>query len=168
MTLYRGIVIDAPWNEKGGGKIKRGADKHYKVMKTPQIIETILQCPVYTPDPSGCHIYLWTTNNFLIDGLQVMAAIGVRYVTNIAWVKHRFGLGYYFRGQHELCLFGLIGRLPPLSRSIPSVIHARRTKHSQKPDKFFTNVVERTTSPPHLEMFARNTRENWDSWGEEI
>lgn len=27
---YRTIYIDPPWPERGGGKIKRGADKHSK------------------------------------------------------------------------------------------------------------------------------------------
>ena len=30
---YKTIYADPPWNETGGGKIKRGADKHYSLMR---------------------------------------------------------------------------------------------------------------------------------------
>jgi hypothetical protein len=30
---YKTLVIDPPWSEVSGGKIKRGAQKHYPVMK---------------------------------------------------------------------------------------------------------------------------------------
>ena len=36
---YRVIYADPPWNEQGGGKIKRGADRHYNLMKTKDIKE---------------------------------------------------------------------------------------------------------------------------------
>ena len=36
---YKTIYADPPWEEKGGGKIKRGANRHYKLMKTSEIIE---------------------------------------------------------------------------------------------------------------------------------
>ena len=34
---YKTIYADPPWLESGGGKIKRGADKHYSLMKTQDI-----------------------------------------------------------------------------------------------------------------------------------
>lgn len=35
---YQTIYADPPWWETGGGKIKRGADRHYQLMKIPEII----------------------------------------------------------------------------------------------------------------------------------
>jgi hypothetical protein len=35
--MYSTILMDPPWNETGGGKIKRGADKHYPLVKTPDL-----------------------------------------------------------------------------------------------------------------------------------
>ena len=34
---YKTIYADPPWREQGGGKIKRGADRHYPLMKTKDI-----------------------------------------------------------------------------------------------------------------------------------
>ena len=36
---YRTIYADPPWHEKGGGKIKRGADRHYPLMRTEDVKE---------------------------------------------------------------------------------------------------------------------------------
>ena len=68
---YQTIYADPPWWETGGGKIKRGADRHYQLMKTPEIIA--LPVPELIA-PDGCHLYLWATNNHLKDAFAVMEA----------------------------------------------------------------------------------------------
>jgi len=120
MTKYRTILADPPWYERGAGKIKRGADRHYDLLKTHNIIRIILEDSPFNP-ADNCHLYLWVTNNFLKDGLRVIDELGFRYVTNLVWVKDRFGLGQYFRGQHELCLFAVKGRLDTLNNSTSAV-----------------------------------------------
>jgi len=163
---YKTILIDPPWNERGGGKIKRGADRHYPLMRTEEIIETIKNCEMFQPD-ENCHLFLWVTNNFLKDGLRVIEELGFRYITNIVWVKDRFGLGQYFRGQHELCLFAVKGKLRVKTRTTPTVIFEKRRKHSMKPDGIH-RLIEKECHRPFLEMFARERRENWDAWGNEV
>jgi hypothetical protein len=37
MKHYRIICADPPWAERGGGKCKRGADRHYPLMSTRAI-----------------------------------------------------------------------------------------------------------------------------------
>lgn len=56
----------------------------------------------------NCHLYLWVTNSHIQDGLNIMKAWGFKYRTMITWKKDRFGIGQYFRGQTEQCLFGLM------------------------------------------------------------
>ena len=65
---YKTIYADPPWLETGGGKIKRGADKHYSLMKT----KDISNLPVHTIADENCWLFMWVTNNFLVDGLKVM------------------------------------------------------------------------------------------------
>lgn len=160
---YQTIYADPPWNEVGGGKIKRGADKHYTVMKT----KDIKALPVKEIADENCWLFLWVTNNFLKDGIEVMEEWGFRYVTNFVWVKDRFGIGYYFRGQHELCLFGVKGNLKPKYRNISSVIQAKRTKHSKKPIQA-RDMIDKMAYDPKIELFARQRFENWDFWGNEV
>lgn len=47
--MYRTILIDPPWLERGAGKIKRGADRHYPLLKTDEIISTIKNSGVFNP-----------------------------------------------------------------------------------------------------------------------
>jgi len=172
ITKYKTILIDPPWNETGGGKIKRGADKHYKLLKTPDILEVIKTSGVFNPD-DDCHLYLWVTNNFLKDGLWLIEQLGFRYITMVTWVKDRFGLGYYFRGQTEHILFSTRGHVFPLHKGNPNIktpttiLNAKRTKHSKKPMEQY-EIIESVSTGPRLEMFARHTMSGWDSWGNEI
>ena len=165
---YPCILADPPWNERGGGKIKRGADRHYPLMKTPDIIRTMLAAPCWQPADDS-HLWMWVTNNFLEDGLFVMKSLGFRYVTNAVWAKTHFGLGQYQRGQHELMLLGVRGRLPYQSRSTPSLIGGKlleARRHSKKPDEARAHI-EAVTPGPRLEMFAREFAPGWTSWGNE-
>ena len=154
--------------EVGGGKIKRGADAHYPLMKTKEIIAIPIQDFV----EENAHLYLWTTNNFLPDALKVMESWGFKYKTMITWVKDRFGLGQYFRGITEHCLFGVRGNLPYKTldgkrQQGVTVINAPRREHSQKPDEMY-EMIEKVSYAPYLELFARNKRDNWDIWGNEL
>ena len=160
------ISADPPWLERGGGKSKRGADKHYPLMNLRDIHRTIAFDSPFDTAPN-CHLWLWVTNNFLRDGLALMDLLGFRYVTNLVWVKDRFGLGQYLRGQHELCLFGVRGRLPSASRSVPTVVQAPRGKHSAKPAEAYA-AIEAVSPGPRLELFARQPREGWTVWGNEV
>lgn len=174
---FRTTMMDPPWAERGSGKIKRGADRHYPVMSTDDIIRTIKGCPIFDPTEDA-HLYCWVTNSFLPDGLRVVEALGFRYVTNIAWTKTHAGIGRYFRGKHELLLFGVRGRgfaedLITDAHDIPSALvldHVRRDGervHSKKPVEFY-ELIERRSRGPYAEIFARNERPEWESWGNEL
>ena len=170
MPKYRTIYADPPWWEAGGGKIRRGADRHYKLMKT----DAIAALPVASLAEDDSHLYLWVTNGKLKDGLTVMEAWGWRYVTNIAWGKDRFGLGQYFRGQHELCLFGVRGNLPYRTNPVTgkraqgrTLILAPRGAHSEKPEEM-RSMIQLVSPGPYLELFARKQTPGWDTWGDEV
>jgi len=167
VTLYRTILADPPWLERGGGRIKRGADRHYPLLKTREMARVILDSGAFTPDPEGCHLYLWATNNHLPDALAVMDQLGFRYITMLTWAKDRYGLGQYFRGQTEPLLFGVKGRLPALVRTESTLIEARRGRHSAKPEDSYRKI-EAVSPSPRLEMFARQARPGWDAWGNEV
>lgn len=167
--LYQIIYADPPWGEQGGGKIKRGADRHYPLMKTQNIMN------LDVPSARNAHLYLWVTNNFLMSGLRVMISWGFEYKTTITWVKDKFGLGQYFRGQTEHCLFGVKGNIPykvenGKRQQGTTVIFSPRLKHSQKPPEM-RQLIEKVSDREgfnKLEMFAREKVEGWDVWGNEV
>ena len=176
---YKTIYADPPWMEAGGGKIKRGADRHYPLMKTKDIINL----PVADIADDNCHLYLWTTNNFLQDALKVMEAWGFKYKTKITWVKsiveedgriklQNAGLGQYFRGLDEVCLFGVKGSLPYKTfdgkrQQGKTVFFAPRGERSEKPEEM-RNMIEVVSHAPYIELFARKKVGCWDSWGNEV
>lgn len=198
---YRTVLADPPWLERGGGQIKRGADRHYPLLPTSEICKL----PVSRWAAPDAHLYLWVTNNFLPDGLEVMKAWGFRYITKIDWFKGELaedwidavvtdtgidepsrqkliaeadaelqvGLGQYFRGCTESCLFGVRGKVE--YRTTPAGkraqgrtgFHAARGEHSAKPESF-RKVIEAVSHGPHLELFARRDVPNWTTWGNEL
>ncbi len=168
---YQIIYADPPWNEHGGGQIQRGADRHYPLMPTKDIISLNVG---HLADENA-HLYLWVTNNFLEDGLKVMRHWGFKYVTMITWVKDRQGLGQYFRGQTEQCLFGIRGNLPYKIEDEKrcqgsTYLYAKRTKHSEKPIEM-RQLIEKVSDREgfnKLELFARQDFEGWDRFGNEI
>lgn len=154
--------------ERGGGRIRRGANRHYPLLRT----EEICALPVVGIAADDAHLYLWVTNNFLPDGLRVMHAWGFRYVTVITWVKGTFGLGQYFRGTTEHCLFGVRGRLPyrtdngKRQQGVTAIL-AHPRGHSVKPEAM-RQMIERVSYPPRIELFARQRVPGWDVWGNEM
>lgn len=175
---YKTLYVDPPWMEVGGGKIKRGADRHYPLMPT----KDICKMPVHKLIDDNCHLYLWVTNNFLEDGLRVIKAWGFEYKTMITWAKIvgfnswipsiQFGLGQYFRGATEHCLFAVKGNLPykiieGKRQQGKTLMVAPRNKHSEKPEEM-RQMIETVSYSPYLELFARKGSLNWDTWGNEI
>jgi N6-adenosine-specific RNA methylase IME4 len=169
---YKTVYADPPWPEHGGGKIKRGADRHYSLMKVKDIIALGDELQNYI-DPEGCHLYLWATNNYLPDALKVMEAWGFDYKTTITWMKDRFGIGQYFSGQSEHCLFGTRGTLPYNIRADgkrgqgTTAFLAPRSIHSRKPKEMRT-MIETVSYEPRLELFARQEFDDWDKWGNQV
>jgi len=163
--MYRCVMADPPWQERGTGKIKRGADRHYSLLDENSIVY-VMREPMEEVGPDA-HLWLWATNNHLPEAFRVMSALGFRYVTNLVWVKDKFGLGQYLRGQHELCLLGVRGACQyPEVRNVPSVVMAPRTKHSRKPNEAY-RAIERVSPGPRLSLFEREIRDGWTVWGDQ-
>ena len=166
--LYQTVYADPPWPEYGGGKIKRGADQHYPLMKVSEIVAL----PVKELAANNSHLYLWVTNNYLPSGLEVMKAWGFRYITAITWLKYRMGLGQYYRGITEHCLFGVRGNLPykfteeGMRAQGVTGFEASAEEHSVKPGKMRV-MIEKVSYPPRIELFARRRSYGWDTWGNE-
>ena len=176
MTAFRTLLADPPWNESGGGKIKRGADRHYPLVKSRDLPRVIKDSGAFNPAPDA-HLWLWATNTFLPDALALGSALGFDYKSNVCWAKMRdgrpqIGIGQYLRGAHELLLFFTRGRgqSPDVwigHRDVRSLIVAPRTRHSAKPVEAY-ELIERVSAAPRVELFARAPREGWSAWGNEI
>ena len=167
---YRTIYLDPPWPERGGGKIKRGADRHYSLMS----ISEIKALPISKlADPSGCHLYLWATNNYLPAALDCITAWGFDYITMVTWLKDRQGLGQYYRGITEHCIFASTPKRLPYKLAADGKrcqgvtgFYAPKTIHSQKPEAM-RKMIEIVSYEPRIELFARQRFDSWDCWGDQ-
>lgn len=162
--------MDPPWPEQGGGKIKRGADRHYSLMP----VKDIMALPIgELADPEGCHLYCWTTNNYLPAALECIKTWGFEYITTITWLKDRVGLGQYYRGLTEHCLFASTKKRLPYKMADGKRCQGAtgfsepKTIHSRKPD-CMRNMIEWVSYAPRIELFAREHHAGWDVWGNEV
>jgi N6-adenosine-specific RNA methylase IME4 len=170
------IVADPPWKfQNNTGKV---APEHKRLARYSTLtLDQIKAIPVQDAAESTAHLYLWVPNALLAEGLQVMAAWGFTYKTNLIWYKIRKdggpdgrGVGFYFRNVTEILLFGVKGknaRTLQKGRSQPNIIATRKREHSRKPDEQY-EIFESCSRGPYLELFSRGSRRDWTCWGNQV
>ena len=162
--VYNVIYADPPWQYDNSG-FSTSAEQHYPVMPT----EDLCDLDIETRAADNAVLFMWATNPLLMDALQVMGAWGFNYKTNLVWVKNKAVAGFYVRGQHELLLIGIRGScLPTLEPRPVSVIQANVGEHSAKPHSVYELIETMYPGSTYLELFARNTRKGWQSYGNEL
>jgi N6-adenosine-specific RNA methylase IME4 len=149
---FRTLVVDIPW-EYEMDFLGRGAPQ-YALMSR----EEALALPIASWAEEEAHLYLWCTNAMAPFAHTLLPHYGFEYKTTITWVKPPpFGLGVYFRGSTEHCLFGVRGQLQTRSTSIATHFEAPRGEHSEKPERFY-EIVREASYPPYGEAFQRKAR----------
>jgi N6-adenosine-specific RNA methylase IME4 len=170
---FRTILADPPWrftNRTGKMAPEHRRLSRYETMTTDEVAAMPIPRIVH----QTAHLYLWVPNALLPEGLSVLKAWGFEYKTNIVWHKLRKdggsdgrGVGFYFRNVTELLLFGIRGKnartLAPGRRQV-NYMGTRKREHSRKPDEQY-EIIETCSPGPFLELFARGTRANWTTWG---
>ncbi len=162
---YGIIYADPEWKFQTWDGLSTGAE-HYAVSE----LETIKQRDVASISADDCVLFVWATVPMLPHALEVMAAWGFKYVSNVAWVKNRGGTGYWFINKHELLLVGTKGNIPAPSPGTQylSVIEADRGRHSEKPEAFAEMIEKYFPALPKIELNRRGpARDGWDAWGAE-
>jgi N6-adenosine-specific RNA methylase IME4 len=157
------VYADPPW-QYDVNFLSASPDNHYDTLTVEEI------CHKKPSTNENAILFLWATNPLLTEALEVLEEWGFKYKTNMVWVKDRIGLGFYFRGQHELLLLGVKGKVTPPIEScrFPSVLKAEVREHSRKPDEVYEIIEKMYPTSNRLELFARNKREGWTAWGNEV
>jgi len=165
MKKYQIIYADPPWRYDFSKSDNREIENQYPTMSVDEI------CALNVPSEKNAVLYLWATAPKLREALKVMEAWGFDYKTHAIWDKEIIGMGYWFRGQHELLLVGVKGKFSPPTPSyrISSIFKERRGKHSKKPLAIKDHIAGWTANASRLEMFCReNNSPMWDVWGNEV
>jgi N6-adenosine-specific RNA methylase IME4 len=187
---FKTILADPPWQYNSAGTHLRnkfeerpnsnqvasntsGSHSRYGSMS----LDELKRLPVADFAETNSHLFLWTTNSFMVEAHELMEAWGFRQKTILTWVKMRADgsgpsarMGYYFRGATEHILFGVRGslRLATGTQVVPNVILTpRELKHSKKPKESY-ELIEKVSFPEYLELFARTARAGWSVWGDEV
>lgn len=148
---------------------QRPDDLPYQTMS----VDEIKALPVGELAAESCHLWLWTTNEYLKAGFDVMKAWGFKYLAPVVWVKPS-GCGNYFIHRTQTMLFGYKGKCRfNGARYVPNVIHAPAGRHSEKPIESY-DLIESVSDGPRLELFARpvtpmfQRMPGWTVWGNEV
>ena len=182
---YATIVADPPWPYdavgehgpiktsmvKDGSRMQRGPGQAGYRYTSMDELEAL---PVTDLAADAAHLYVWTTNAFMVEAHDLARAWGFKPKTILTWTKvHQddparvsMKTGYYFRGATEHALFCVRGSLPlQCAEGLPTgYLWPRIGKHSVKPAAF-GDLVEKASPGPYVELFARQPRLGWDHWG---
>lgn len=187
--VFNVVVADPAWpfSDKLPGD-GRGAEKHYKTMKVPDICNYLpgVVEPEY-PVAKRSLLFMWGVSAMQQELQQVVNAWGYTIKSEIIWVKTStesaqreylagrmpglaFGMGRYVRLCHERCVIATRGAGAQQlikDHSTRSVFFAPRGRHSAKPDAFY-RLVERLAQGPYLELFARRHQPGWTCTGDQV
>ena len=168
--VYRVIYADPPWEygDKRTNDANSGsAESQYPTMPIDDI------CGLAVPEIAAVDsvLFLWATAPLLTEAIQVIESWGFTYKAQFVWDKVKGFNGHYNDVRHELLLVATRGScVPKIDTLDPSIVQAKRTQHSRKPDCFY-ELIERMYPPgerTHVELFARRSRNGWQSWGNQV
>ena len=187
---YKAIVADPPWHfrartalQVGNWTSRRDAEKHYAVMG----LDDIKAMPVRDLAAKDSHLFIWTTGPCLRQTFEVIEAWGFRYsAVAFTWIKFKrshdsmqlrvvptaesdlhVGLGLTTRKNAEFCLLARRGNARREAKNVREIIMSPVREHSRKPDEAYERV-RRYCAGPYLELFAREARDRFDAWGNEV
>lgn len=157
------VLADPPWRYDFAETDNRQIENQYP---SATVDEIIAHRPDTAPD---CVLLMWATVAKLPQALEVLGAWGFEYKTHAMWDKERIGMGYWFRGQHELLLVGTKGSASPPEQAhrVSSVFREPRGAHSAKPECVYRWIEEAFADRVKLEMYCRRPRAGWLTFGNE-
>ena len=164
---YNCLVIDPPWPQhvqryafQGRGDPRRG--KVYPTMT----LKEIMGFDIGRWASERCHVFTFATQVSIQWVYAVIARWGVQYRLTRTWWKHRGVNTQRLLRSTEFIIYGTIGGLLPLKKAMPAIIDvpAGNLPHSEKPQALYDDVAE-LCDGPYMDVFARQSRPNFDSWG---
>lgn len=108
--------------------------------------------------------------------MQIIKEWGFTYKSvAFVWLKKNkkadswfYGLGFWTRGNAEICLLATRGHPRRQAADIHQLIISPIEAHSKKPNEAREKIVDLMGDLPRVELFARQTTAGWDVWGNEV
>lgn len=173
---YDIIYADPPWRQSKGGKKKvrensSGTPLDYPVCALSEIKSHLRQAVVKTERNSI--LFLWTIDKYLFDAQWMAEELGYKLHARMIWDKVTgIPAAFTVRYGHEYLLYMYKGNLTPVAPSergkIHTVFREKVQRHSQKPQIAYEIIERLYPDAKKIELYARNHREGWDCWGNEV
>lgn len=173
---YGLIYADPPWKQSKGGKKSvrensSGKPLDYPTCSLDEIKEHLRLATESTTENSI--LFLWTIDKYLFEAQQIAESLGYKLHARMIWDKVTgIPAAFTVRYGHEYLLYMYKGKLTPVAKDergkIHTVFRERVTKHSKKPDIAYEIIERLYPDLRKLEMYARETRDGWDSFGNEV
>jgi N6-adenosine-specific RNA methylase IME4 len=172
---YEIIYCDPPWDYGGqsqtgkDGKTSGGAIEHYPTMTLKELKE--MKPMINRIANDDCLLFMWTSSPHLDQSIELLKHWGFKYATiGFVWDKQRVNPSHYTMSQVEICLIGKKGKIPRPrgARNVRQFLSVLRTKHSEKPVEVRTRIEQMFPTQNKIELFARQSFEGWDVWGNEV
>lgn len=179
---YGVVLCDPAWQfltYTGAGTPHRTEVDHYAVMS----LDDLKALPVGDLAAKDCLLAMWVIGSHIDQAIELGRHWGFKYKTDgFVWVKigkhdaavRPISLGKWTRKQVEICLFFTRGAPPRLDAGIRQlietddhIIYAAKREHSRKPAEIHERL-QRLAGGPYAELFARERRDGWASWGNEV
>lgn len=165
------IYCDPPWQYEQKS-LSGAAEHHYSTLSD----EELYKIPVGDIAADDCILFLWVTYPKLKEALTAIERWGFQYKTiGFVWLKQNrksltwfFGLGFWTRGNTEICLIAVKGKPKRASLKVSQLIVSPLERHSKKPDMVREKIVELMGDVPRVELFARQNYDGWVCLGDEI
>jgi N6-adenosine-specific RNA methylase IME4 len=174
---FAAILADPPWpfetwSPKGQG---RSGEAHYATLSRADL-EAL---PVGELAAADAVLFMWIVQTQIPQAVRLFEAWGFKLKSvAFAWMKGNslplfpddvvthMALGKWTRAEFEQCWLGTRGKPKRVNRDVRQVLVEKRREHSRKPDGIHERI-ERLVAGPYLELFARQTRPGWITWGNE-
>lgn len=173
---YGLIYADPPWKQSKGGKKSVRENSSGKPLDYPTCsldeIKGHLRLATESTTENSI-LFLWTIDKYLFEAQQIAESLGYKLHARMIWDKVTgISAAFTVRYGHEYLLYMYKGKLTPVAKDergkIHTVFRERVTKHSKKPDIAYEIIERLYPDLKKLEMYARETRDGWDSFGNEV
>lgn len=167
---FRVLYADPPWAFNNSG-FPQSAEQHYPTLTSNDIAnfkDSKGNKPESLVSEGETVLFLWVPEALIPEGMEVIDAWGFEYKAQLIWLKPKSpGIGWWVNSKHEvLCLAANGEGLQP-AKKYDSTFQAEVTDHSRKPSLVY-EMIEAMYTGPYIELFARNIRPGWESWGNEV
>jgi len=167
------IYTDPPWKQSKGG-LRKSRPNQGKSLDYDTISIEEIQSIQRSFMPEQDHVvFMWTIDKYLHESETMMKELGYRLHARIIWDKENgVAPAFTIRYSHEYLLWFYKNKLLPINAEqrgkYTTVIREKATSHSVKPKAAYEMIERLYPDQPKIELFARNLRFGWSSWGKEV